>query len=161
MIAGLPFHATCRIKESMNQPAQDSKEKRERFKQLAQTQKLKTGRAFAAEVRRSNIHPSVHKLTAWRKRNRLSQRAAVAVLQKYCFHLTFASLRSWEEGRRSPHPRTAAILEKFLNDHPTVPPPKWASPPAYKCSTPRSGRNSVSRKSLNPRPFTTRSPRSF
>jgi DNA-binding transcriptional regulator YiaG len=92
--------------------------------QPAQTQKLKTGRAFAAEVRRSNIHPSVHKLTAWRKRNRLSQRAAVAVLQKYYFHLTFASLRSWEEGRRSPHPHTAAILEKFLNDHPTVPPPK-------------------------------------
>jgi DNA-binding transcriptional regulator YiaG len=124
MIAGLPFHATCHIKESMNQPAQDSKEKRERLKQPAQTQKLKTGRAFAAEVRRSNIHPSVHKLTAWRKRNRLSQRAAVAVLQKYYFHLTFASLRSWEEGRRSPHPHTAAILEKFLNDHPTVPPPK-------------------------------------
>src|ERR1700736_1856788 len=72
----------------------------------------------------ANIHPSVHKLTAWRKRNRLSQRAAVAVLQKYYFHLTFASLRSWEEGRRSPPPHTAAILEKFLNDHPTVPPPK-------------------------------------
>jgi hypothetical protein len=68
----------------------------------------------------------VHKLTAWRKRNRLSQRAAVGVLQKYYFHLTFASLRSWEEGRRSPH--TAAILEKFLNDHPTVPPPKMSQP---------------------------------
>ena len=70
------------------------------------------------------LAPSVHKLTAWRKRNRLSQRAAVAVLQKYYFHLTFAWLRSWEEDRRSPHPHTAAILEKFLNDHPTVPPPK-------------------------------------
>jgi hypothetical protein len=35
-----------------------------------------------------------------------------AVLQKYYFHLTFASLRSWEEGRRSPHPHAAAILEK-------------------------------------------------
>jgi DNA-binding transcriptional regulator YiaG len=128
MIAGLPFHATCRIKDSMNQTVRDSKEKRQRIKQLAQTQKLKTGRAFAAEVRRSNIHPSVHKLTAWRKRNRLSQRAAVAVLQKYYFHLTFASLRSWEEGRRSPHPHTAAILEKFLNDHPTVPPPEMSQP---------------------------------
>jgi hypothetical protein len=41
--------------------------------------------SITAEVRRSNIHPSVHKLTAWRKRNRLSQRAAVAVLQKYYF----------------------------------------------------------------------------
>jgi DNA-binding transcriptional regulator YiaG len=124
IIAELPFHATCRIKEPMNQPAQDSKDKRERFKQLAHTEKLRTGRAFAADVRRSNIHPSVHKLTTWRKRNRLSQRAAVAVLQKYYFHITFASLRSWEEGRRSPHPHTSAILEKFLNDHPTVPPPK-------------------------------------
>src|SRR6266478_8344701 len=124
IIAELPFHATCRMKEPMNQPAQDSKDKRERFKQLAQNEKLRTGRTFAADVRRSNIHPSVHKLTAWRKRNRLSQRAAVAVLQKYYFHLTFASLRIWEEGRRSRHPHTAAILEKFLNDHPTVPPPK-------------------------------------
>jgi hypothetical protein len=60
----------------------------------------------------------------WHKRNRLSQRAAVAVLQKHYFHITFASLRSWEEGRRFPHPHTAEILEKFLNDHPTVLPPK-------------------------------------
>src|ERR1700686_2833567 len=58
-------------------------------------------------------HPSVIKLTGWGKRNRLSQRAAVAVLQKYYFHLSFASLRSWEEGRRSPPPTTAAILEQF------------------------------------------------
>jgi DNA-binding transcriptional regulator YiaG len=98
----------------MNRDAPDPKEKRDRFKRLAQTQpKLKTGKVFAAEVRRSNIHPSVHELTAWRKRNRLSQRAAVAVLQKHYFHITFASLRSWEEGRRSPHPHTAEILEKF------------------------------------------------
>ena len=101
MIAGLPFHATCRIKESMNQTTQDSKGKR-----------------------RSAVHPVVHKLTAWRKRNRLSQPKAAAALAKHYFHMTFASLRSWEEGRRSPHPHTAAILEKFLNDHPTVPPPK-------------------------------------
>jgi len=119
-----PNNAVTSRKVGVNFRRSGLKEKRQRFKQLAQTQKLKTGRAFAAEVRRSNIHPSVHKLTAWRKRNRLSQRAAVAVLQKYYFHLTFASLRSWEEGRRSPHPHTAAILEKFLNDHPTVPPPK-------------------------------------
>jgi hypothetical protein len=73
---------------------------------------------------RESTQPTARLPTTWRKRNRLSQRAAVAVLQKYYFHLTFASLRSWEEGRRSPHPHTAAILEKFLNDHPTVPPPK-------------------------------------
>ena len=124
MIAGLPFYATCRIKESMNQTTQDSKEKRERFKQLAQTPKVKTGKVFAADVRRSAVDPVVHKLTAWRKRNRLSQPKAASVLAKHYFHITFASLRSWEEGRRSPHPHTAAILEKFLNDHLTVPPPK-------------------------------------
>jgi hypothetical protein len=36
----------------------------------------------------------------------------------------FPSLRSWEEGRRSPNSHTAAILEKFLLDHPTVERPK-------------------------------------
>jgi len=41
MIAELPFYATCCIKKPMNQTARDSKEKRQRFKQLAQTQKLK------------------------------------------------------------------------------------------------------------------------
>jgi DNA-binding transcriptional regulator YiaG len=101
-----------------------AKEKRERFKQLAQTPKVKTGKALPADVRKSKIHPCVRKLTSWRKQNKLSQRKAVAVLEKHYFHITFASLRSWEEGRRSPHPHTAAILEKLLNDHPTVPPPK-------------------------------------
>jgi DNA-binding transcriptional regulator YiaG len=105
----------------MNRPPPTTTEKRERFKKLAQTQpKLKTDKAYAAELRKSNIHPSVHKLSAWRKRNRLSQRKAVAVLQKHYFHISFASLRSWEEGRRSPHAHTARILEKFLTDHPTV-----------------------------------------
>ena len=97
----------------MNQTTQDSKENRERFKQLAQTPKVKTGKVFAADVRRSAVDPVVHKLTAWRKRNRLSQPKAASVLAKHYFHITFASLRSWEEGRRSPHPHTAAILEKI------------------------------------------------
>src|SRR6266404_2416850 len=68
--------------------------------------------------------PHGQKLTAWRKLNQLSQRKAVAVLAKYYFHATFASLRSWEEGRRSPNSHTAAILEKFLLDHPSVERPK-------------------------------------
>ena len=55
---------------------------------------------------------------------------------------TFASLGSWEEGRRSSNPHTAGILEKFLSDHPTVErPKKRTSPQAYKCSMPRSGRS--------------------
>jgi DNA-binding transcriptional regulator YiaG len=108
----------------MNHDSSDVKQKRERFKQLTQTAKVQTGKAYAADVRRSEIHPTVKKLTAWRKLNRLSQRKAVAVLGKHYFHVTFASLRSWEEGRRSPNPHTAGILEKFLSDHPTVERPK-------------------------------------
>ena len=108
----------------MNHDSSDVKQKRERFKQLTQTAKVQTGKAYAADVRRSKIHPTVKKLTAWRKLNQLSQRKAVAVLGKHYFHVTFASLRSWEEGRRSPNPHTAGILEKFLSDHPTVERPK-------------------------------------
>ena len=102
----------------------DPKQKRERLQKLTQNPKVKTGKVFAADLRKSQIHPTVKKLTAWRKLNRLSQRKAVAVLAKYYFHATFASLRSWEEGRRSPNSHTAAILEKFLLDHPTVERPK-------------------------------------
>jgi DNA-binding transcriptional regulator YiaG len=108
----------------MNQDSADPKHKRERFQQLTQNPKVKIGKVFAADVRKSRIHPTVKKLTAWRKANRLSQPKAVAVLGQYYFHITFASLRSWEEGRRSPNPHTAGILEKFLSDHPTVERPK-------------------------------------
>ena len=88
----------------------DPKQKRERFQQLTQNPKVKTGKVFAADLRKSQIHPTVKKLTAWRKLNRLSQRKAVAALAQYYFH-TFPSLRSWEEGRRSPNSHTAAILK--------------------------------------------------
>jgi DNA-binding transcriptional regulator YiaG len=98
----------------------DPKQKRERFRELAQTGKVKIGKVFAADLRKSKVPPIVHKLTAWRKANRLSQRKAVAVLGDFYFPVTFASLRSWEEGRRSPNPHTARILEKFLTDHPIV-----------------------------------------
>jgi DNA-binding transcriptional regulator YiaG len=107
----------------------DPKQKRERFQQLTQNPKVKTGKVFAADLRKSKIHPTVKKLTAWRKLNRLSQRKAVAVLAQYYFHATFPSLRSWEEGRRSPNSHTAAILEKFLLDHPTVESPKKLKQP--------------------------------
>ena len=80
----------------------EPKQKRERFQQLTQNPKLKTGKVFAADLRKSKIHPTVKKLTAWRKLNQLSQRKAVVVLAQYYFHATFPSLRSWEEGRRSP-----------------------------------------------------------
>jgi hypothetical protein len=71
----------------------EPKQKRERFQQLTQNPKVKTGKAFAADLRKSKIHPTVKKLTAWRKLSRLSQRKAVAVLAQYYFHATFASDR--------------------------------------------------------------------
>jgi DNA-binding transcriptional regulator YiaG len=89
---------------------------------LTQNSKVKTGKVFAADLRKSKIHPTVKNLPFGA--NRLSQRKAVAVLAQYYFHATFASLRSWEEGRRAPNSHGAAILEKFLLDHPTVERPK-------------------------------------
>jgi DNA-binding transcriptional regulator YiaG len=104
----------------MDRTISDPKQKRERFRGLAQTGKVKIGKVFASDLRKSKVPPIVHKLTAWRKANRLSQHKAVAVLGDFYFPVTFASLRSWEEGRRSPNPHTARILEKFLTDHPIV-----------------------------------------
>jgi DNA-binding transcriptional regulator YiaG len=119
----------------MNHDSADPKQKRERFQQLTQNPKVKIGKVFAADVRKSRIHPTVKKLTAWRKANRLSQPKAIAVLGEYYFHITFASLRSWEEGRRFPNPHTAGSLKNFC---PTIGP--WSAPKnesAYKHSNAR------------------------
>jgi hypothetical protein len=35
----------------------DPKQKRDRFQQLTQNPKVKTGKAFAADLRKSKIHP--------------------------------------------------------------------------------------------------------
>ena len=39
----------------------DPKQKRERFQQLTQNPKVKTRKAFAADLRKSKIHPTVKK----------------------------------------------------------------------------------------------------
>jgi hypothetical protein len=48
----------------MNHYAADPKQKGERFQQLTQNPKVKIGKVFAANVRKSRIHPTVKKLTA-------------------------------------------------------------------------------------------------
>jgi hypothetical protein len=78
----------------------DPKQKREHFQQLTQNPKVKTDKVFAADLRKNRIHPTVKKLTAWRKLNRLSQRKAVAVLAQHYFHATFRLAPKL--GRRSP-----------------------------------------------------------
>jgi hypothetical protein len=91
---------------------------------LTQNPKVKIGKVFAADVRKSRIHPTVKKLTAWRKANRLSQPKAVAVLGQYYFQYHFRLATKLGGSRPSPNPHTAGILEKFLSDHPTVERPK-------------------------------------
>ena len=103
------------LEYQMNHDAADPDKNRERFQQLTQNPKVKIGKVFAADVRKSRIHPTVKKLTAWRKANRLSQPKAVAVLGQYYFHITFASLRSWEEGRRSSPSRSALCWPLLRN----------------------------------------------
>jgi hypothetical protein len=80
------------LEYQMNHDAADPDKKRERFQQLTQNPKVKIDKVFAADVRKSRINPTVKKLTAWRKANRLSQPKAVAALGQYYFHITFASL---------------------------------------------------------------------
>jgi hypothetical protein len=41
----------------------DPKQKRERFQQLTQNPKVKTGKVFAADLRKSQIHPKVKNLS--------------------------------------------------------------------------------------------------
>ena len=45
---------------------------------------------------------AVQKLVAWRQRNGLSQRAAVAAMQERNFPVTLTTLEKWESGERQP-----------------------------------------------------------
>ena len=64
--------------------------------------------------------PTVYELAFARERARQPlQRAGLLLLLK-----TFQRLGYFAVCAEIPSPTTAAILEKFLNNHPTVPPPK-------------------------------------
>jgi ubiquinone biosynthesis protein Coq4 len=59
---------SCDMSQTFRQRMKaEPKQKRERFQQLTQNPKVKTGKVFAADLRKSQIHPTVKKLTAWRK----------------------------------------------------------------------------------------------
>jgi hypothetical protein len=62
MNAGFSFHATCRINEPMNQTAQDSKEKRGRFKQLAEAQNWQSVCRRGAKKQYSPLGLQAHSL---------------------------------------------------------------------------------------------------
>jgi hypothetical protein len=59
------------LEYQMNHDSADPEQNRERFQQLTQNPKVKIGKVFAADVRKSKIQPTVKKLIAWRKANRL------------------------------------------------------------------------------------------
>jgi hypothetical protein len=49
------------LEYKMNHDSADPKQNRERFQQLTQNPKVKIGKVFAADVRKSRIHPTVKK----------------------------------------------------------------------------------------------------
>ena len=69
----------------------------------------------SAVARRSNIHPVIRDLIAWRRQRRLSQVAAAQLAQVRGFSLTASSIRMWEEGWRRPRAHTLALLRRFLD----------------------------------------------
>jgi hypothetical protein len=71
----------------------------------------------SAVARRSNIHPVIRDLIAWRRQHRLSQVAAAQWAQTRGFSLTASSIRMWEEGWRRPRAHTLALLRGFLETH--------------------------------------------
>jgi transcriptional regulator with XRE-family HTH domain len=82
---------------------------------------------FLSEQKRSkvpaeekNIAPVILRLKAWREDNNLSQAQAVAVLVAAGLPAKIRTLQHWEIGRRSPRAITAAALERFLDEHPTI-----------------------------------------
>jgi transcriptional regulator with XRE-family HTH domain len=62
----------------------------------------------------------IRRLKAWREGNNLSQAQTVAVLVAAGLPARIRTLQHWEIGRRSPRAITAAALERFLDEHPTI-----------------------------------------
>ena len=60
------------------------------------------------------LSPAIRKLKAWRIVSNLSQSEAVRTLVEAGLPVKLSTLQQWEIARSSPHPVTAAALEKFL-----------------------------------------------
>jgi DNA-binding transcriptional regulator YiaG len=64
--------------------------------------------------------PVILRLKAWREANDLSQAEAVYALVAAGLPAKLPTLRQWETGRRSPPAITAAALQRFLDEHPSI-----------------------------------------
>jgi DNA-binding transcriptional regulator YiaG len=60
----------------------------------------------------------VQKLVEWRRRNGLSQRAAVDFMRAHNLPVTLTALEKWEMGQRRPRGLAAHALLRFLEEHP-------------------------------------------
>ena len=68
----------------------------------------------------------MQKLKAWRKRNGISQRAAVAIMDAGGVKLPLMTYQKYEGGFRTPGRFALAAIEGFVDAHPTVTdPPKF------------------------------------
>jgi transcriptional regulator with XRE-family HTH domain len=90
---------------------------------LAEQEKLSTTSEQKA------VAPVVQRLKAWRESNSLSQSQAVKLLIAAGLPAKLKTLQGWEIGRHSPQAITAAALERFLDQHPTVLQPQRNPPP--------------------------------
>ena len=75
------------------------------------------------------VAPVIESLKAWREANNLSQSQAVKLLIAAGLPARLKTLQGWEIGRHSPQAITAAALERFLDQHPTVLHPPRNPPP--------------------------------
>ena len=78
-------------------------------------------------IRSQQLPEIVRKLIAWRRRNSLSHRDAVSVLQSHFFRVSLGGLASWEQGRRLPMPQSAHLLDELLTRFPIVAEEKTAN----------------------------------
>ena len=63
-----------------------------------------------------DVAPVIRKLRTWREANTLSQAQAVRALVDAGLPVKFRTLQQWEIASSSPHPVTAAALERFLSE---------------------------------------------
>jgi DNA-binding transcriptional regulator YiaG len=69
----------------------------------------------------------VRQIIDWRKRNGLSQRAAVEVMRARGLRVSQSTLEAWEQGRNAPVQLSVPTLQSFLSQNPRI-----ENPPVFK-----------------------------
>jgi transcriptional regulator with XRE-family HTH domain len=69
----------------------------------------------------------IEELIEWRRRNRLSQRAASEVMQARQCPISINQIQAWEQSKRVPPRLETQVLQRFLVENPTI-----ENPPMYR-----------------------------